>query len=236
LRARPTLRTIFGMADEKPRGRRPWELEERENCFCIKDADNLPLYSIFFYKGKEAPVPNPLHLMSWDAALVLARAMRELPELREMRRKAGELAAARDVTRESWIAALLMIREAVETLGPPGILPSKEAVGPEPTHEASAIVAALQRLFSDENPAQTHRTPWVVVENAESFEVQDADGNPLGFVYFEDDLKRNWAILGGRLTKDKARRVANVFARVPDLLTVEKQMKAGGNYDQSEDG
>jgi hypothetical protein len=44
-----------------------------------------------------------------------------------------------------------MIREAVETLGPPGILPSQDAVlehyGPEPVHEAAAIVEALQRLF-----------------------------------------------------------------------------------------
>jgi hypothetical protein len=44
-----------------------------------------------------------------------------------------------------------MIREAVETLGPPGALPSQDAVpalfGPEPVHEASAIVEALQRLL-----------------------------------------------------------------------------------------
>jgi hypothetical protein len=40
-----------------------------------------------------------------------------------------------------------MIREAVETLGPPGVLPSGEAVislhGPEPIHEAQAMVDAL---------------------------------------------------------------------------------------------
>jgi hypothetical protein len=48
--------------------------------------------------------------------------------------------------------ALRMIRETIETLGPPGALPSKEAVlklyGPEPAHEASAIVDALQRLLA----------------------------------------------------------------------------------------
>jgi hypothetical protein len=62
-----------------------------------------------------------------------------------------ELAEARLETNESWSAALRMIREAVETLGPPGILPSQDAVlehyGPEPVHEAAAIVEALQRLF-----------------------------------------------------------------------------------------
>jgi hypothetical protein len=45
-----------------------------------------------------------------------------------------------------------MIREAVETLGPPGVLPSRDAVlmlhGPEPVHEATAIVAALQKLLA----------------------------------------------------------------------------------------
>jgi len=39
-----------------------------------------------------------------------------------------ELAEARQETRESWSAALQMIREAVETLGPPGMPPSKDAV------------------------------------------------------------------------------------------------------------
>jgi hypothetical protein len=54
-------------------------------------------------------------------------------------------------TRESWSAALRMIRETVETLGPLGILSFEDAVlehyGPEPVHEATAIVEALQRLL-----------------------------------------------------------------------------------------
>jgi hypothetical protein len=80
------------------------------------------------------------------------------------------------------------------------------------------------------------KRPWAVVENEQSFVVEDANGLPLGYFYFEDDFKRNWAIIKGRLTKDEARKVANAFARVPELLTLEKQVKAGGNYDQSEDG
>lgn len=51
----------------------------------------------------------------------------------------------------AWIA-LRMIRETLETLGPPGILPSEEAVlglyGPEPVHEAEAIVEALRKLLA----------------------------------------------------------------------------------------
>ena len=65
---------------------------------------------------------------------------------------ASELAEGRQETRESWSAALRMIRETVETHGPPGILPSKDAVlklhGPEPVHEATAIVEALQKLLA----------------------------------------------------------------------------------------
>jgi hypothetical protein len=82
--ARPTLATILDMTD-KPRGRLPLELEERENCFVINDADGRPLYSIYFYR-REPPVPNPLDRMSWDEALRLARAMCELPELRKLKR------------------------------------------------------------------------------------------------------------------------------------------------------
>ena len=51
-------------------------------------------------------------------------------------------------------AGLRMIREAVETLGPPGVLPSGEAVislyGPEPIHEPQAIVDALTAILGDE--------------------------------------------------------------------------------------
>jgi hypothetical protein len=63
----------------------------------------------------------------------------------------AELAEARKETRESWSAALRMIRQTVETLGPPGILPSQDAVvehyGPEPVHEATAIIQAPQKLL-----------------------------------------------------------------------------------------
>jgi hypothetical protein len=63
---------------------------------------------------------------------------------------ASELAEARKETRENWSAALHLIRETVETLAPPGILPSRETVlqlyGPEPVHEAEALAAAIRTL------------------------------------------------------------------------------------------
>jgi hypothetical protein len=49
-------------------------------------------------------------------------------------------------------AAIRMIREAIERLGPPGALISEEAVllqyGPEPVHEGQAIVDALTKLLN----------------------------------------------------------------------------------------
>jgi hypothetical protein len=65
--------------------------------------------------------------------------------------------------REPWrdnyqnaLAALRMIRETVETLGPPGSLPSGEAVvmlyGPEPIHEGQAISDALRKLLGGSEP------------------------------------------------------------------------------------
>jgi hypothetical protein len=53
-------------------------------------------------------------------------------------------------TRDNALAALAMIREAIETLGPPGILPRPGALGPEPVHEGEAIVAALQQILTEQ--------------------------------------------------------------------------------------
>jgi hypothetical protein len=57
----------------------------------------------------------------------------------------------RDNLQNAW-AALRMIRETIETLGPPGALPSRDTVlierGPEPVHEAQAIVDALRKTLT----------------------------------------------------------------------------------------
>jgi hypothetical protein len=54
--------------------------------------------------------------------------------------------------RNAW-QGLRMIREAVETLGPPGALLSENGVlrkyGPEPIHEAQAIVDALTVILAE---------------------------------------------------------------------------------------
>ena len=59
-----------------------------------------------------------------------------------------ERAEARRTTMSNAWAASRMIRETIETLGPPGILPAEGVYGPEPVHETGAIVEALRRLLS----------------------------------------------------------------------------------------
>jgi hypothetical protein len=57
--------------------------------------------------------------------------------------------------RNAW-QALRMVRETVETLGPPGVLLSEDGVlrkyGPEPIHEGQAIVDALTTILAEPKP------------------------------------------------------------------------------------
>jgi hypothetical protein len=70
----------------------------------------------------------------------------------------AELLEIADENYQNAWAALRMIREAIETLGPPSALSPGERVvalyGPEPVHEAEAIVVALQRILTPEATEQ----------------------------------------------------------------------------------
>lgn len=58
--------------------------------------------------------------------------------------------------------------------------------------------------------------PWKVIEHKESFEVVDAKGQNLAYLYYEDEPGRRNATK--RLTRDEARRIAAHIARIPEYV------------------
>jgi hypothetical protein len=65
--------------------------------------------------------------------------------------------------------------------------------------------------------ARRFTPPWTIDEaNDACFIVRDANGQALGYFYFEDDPGRRTA--ASLLTKDEARRMLANFAKLPRLL------------------
>jgi hypothetical protein len=65
--------------------------------------------------------------------------------------------------------------------------------------------------------------PWVLTEHREAFSVEAANGTHLAYFYFEDEPGRR--SVTKRMTREEARRIANSFMRLPDLLEELAQLR-----------
>jgi hypothetical protein len=89
--------------------------------------------------------------------------------------------------------------------------------------DAAEVLLALRMALFDGGcgmPAEmTDRRfppPWSIEELDECFIVRDANGQALGYFYFDEEQQS--PAIDRRLTRDDARRMAVNFAKLPDLI------------------
>lgn len=63
--------------------------------------------------------------------------------------------------------------------------------------------------------------PWRAIKHLERYVVEDADGQRLAYLYFEDEPGRRRVT--GYLTSDEARRIASNIAKLPTLLNPSRE-------------
>jgi hypothetical protein len=66
------------------------------------------------------------------------------------------------------------------------------------------------------SPKRRYPPPWRIEENRESYVVTDAVGQPLAYVYFEDEPQRQ--VSTKRIGKGDAWQLARAITRIPALL------------------
>ena len=74
--------------------------------------------------------------------------------------------------------------------------------------------------------------PWSIDEHDECFIVRDADGQALGYFYFDEEQQS--PAIDRRLTRDDARRMAVNFAKPPEaaVALTKRAMKMAERYPQ----
>jgi hypothetical protein len=65
------------------------------------------------------------------------------------------------------------------------------------------------------SPPRHFTPPWSIDERTESFIVRDASGQPLAYIYFEDEPQRQMSMK--RLSRDEAFLVAVNIAKLPSV-------------------
>jgi hypothetical protein len=81
--------------------------------------------------------------------------------------------------------------------------------------------------MTEVQPSRPFRRPFRLIDHEESFEVIDAAGTALAFLYFEDDPRRRSTMK--RMTREDARRLAVQIVRLPETLEELKQLRAAGD-------
>ncbi|MEJ1934076.1 hypothetical protein WDZ92_28085 [Nostoc sp. NIES-2111] len=61
--------------------------------------------------------------------------------------------------------------------------------------------------------------PWRIRELPEAFVIEDANGTPVAYTYFDANRMQS-ASTADKLTRDEARRIAANIARLPELLVM----------------
>src|SRR5271163_4501171 len=75
------------------------------------------------------------------------------------------------------------------------------------------VLAPQRRGLQWPMPKRRFPQPWSIDEQTESFIVKDANGQPLAYVYFEDEPQRQMSMK--RLSRDEAFLVAVNIAKLP---------------------
>ena len=77
-------------------------------------------------------------------------------------------------------------------------------------------------------------TPWLVVEKAERFCVEDAVGLAVAWTYFSDDAAARAA--RGLMTRDEAHRIAKAVAMIPEMRTIIRTLQDGLSEAEASEG